>query len=94
MYDYQRMADLYKDLASAYEKINSFIKQIELMESLNKERYETLQSQFNISQASVNSLTNLLKEKEEAIEKLKDEHDYLYDKLNALDNEEEIGIYD
>jgi hypothetical protein len=89
MFDYQKLADLYRDLANAYDKISSLSKQNELIKSLNDERYNTLDQQYKLSLNNNNYLTKALEESKDHIEELTIQIENLEIKLDEYDQREE-----
>jgi predicted nucleic acid-binding Zn-ribbon protein len=73
MFNYLKVADLHRDLAAAYDKIDSFSKQVELQTSLQQEVQETLKERLEVYQSINESLKNTIKEKDDIINKLEKE---------------------
>lgn len=81
MFSYLQIADLYRQLAAAYDKIDSFEKQGEILNSLNEEKYTSLQEYCQ-------TLKNIISTKEITIQDLNEQIDLLNKNLEEDDQRE------
>lgn len=89
MSDYLRMADLHRELASVYDRINSLENQDELLTSIQQERLENLEEQVNVQKSIIVNLNNTLDTQQSTIKQLEQQISYLETKLEEYDQREE-----